>query len=151
MPEKNQRPPPDPDARKHTAHTFRKEERLSGRSLISSLFQEGRSVQTSVFTVFFKEAEGQGNPVRVAISVPRRLHRKAVDRNLLKRRIREAYRLYKPEFYERIQKTGKQVILVLIFRKREISDFRTIRTALLEALELIERKLKRTGHGPANT
>jgi ribonuclease P protein component len=151
MPENTHRPLPDPDARKHTGHTFRKQERLSGRTLISSLFQEGRSIQTPGFTIYFKEAEGQVNPARVAFSVPRRLFRRAVDRNLLKRRIREAYRLCKADFYNRIQKTGKQVTLVIIYRKKEISDFRSIRLSLIEALELVERKLKKNGRRPAET
>ena len=118
-------------------------ERLSGRKLISGLFRDGRSIQTSFFTIYFGQCEGLETPARVAISVPRRLFRKAVARNLLKRRIREAYRLQKPDFYQRLQDTGKQVCLVIIYRKREISGFHTIRPALLEALDLLAREMER--------
>lgn len=126
-----------------SGYSFRKKERLAGRKLISGLFRDGRSIQTSFFTIYFRPCEGQEPPARVAISVPRRLFRRAVDRNLLKRRIRESYRSYKPGFYQRLQAAGKQVCMVIIYRKGEVRDFHSIRPALVEALELLVREMDR--------
>jgi ribonuclease P protein component len=77
-------------------YTFRKEERLSKDKLIQELFDKGSSFYLFPFKVFFMP-----NPDRkisfhqVMISVSKRNFKRAVDRNLIKRRVREAYRLNK--------------------------------------------------------
>ena len=77
----------------------------------------------------------------MAVSVPKRLFKRAVDRNLLKRRIREAYRLQKPEFLEYLQKTGIKVRLVIQYRGRKIESYQVIEAKMLEALEKMKRRL----------
>ena len=124
-------------------YSFGKKERLRGKALISSLFSEGRSIQTSAFTVYYLDCNQNDTTARVAVSVPRRLFRKAVHRNLLKRRIRESYRLYKPAFYEQLEAVGRKVCLVIIYRKKEISDFHSIQKDLKSVLQLVVRELLR--------
>jgi len=76
--------------------TFRKEERLSKEKLIQELFDKGSSFYLFPFKVFFMPNPDQGYPFhQVVISVSKRSFKRAVDRNLIKRRIREAYRLNK--------------------------------------------------------
>ena len=78
----------------------------------------------------------------MAVSVPKRLFKKAVDRNLLKRRIREAYRLNKADLYSLLE--NKQITLQLIiqYQKKEIKDFHTIEKALIEGLAILMDQLK---------
>ncbi len=76
--------------------TFQKEERLSREKLIQELFDKGSSFYLFPFKVFVMPNPDQGHPFhQVLISVSKRNFKKAVDRNRLKRRIREAYRLNK--------------------------------------------------------
>ena len=76
--------------------TFRKEERLSKEKLIQELFDKGSSFYLFPFKVFFMPNPDQEYPFhQVLISVSKRNFKRAVDRNLIKRRIREAYRLNK--------------------------------------------------------
>jgi len=77
----------------------------------------------------------------MAVSVPKKLFRRAVDRNVLKRRIREAYRLEKPELYRLLEGIPVRIMIVIKFSGREMSDFRTIRTSLAGALDKMIRKL----------
>ncbi|HEX7014124.1 MAG TPA: ribonuclease P protein component [Cyclobacteriaceae bacterium] len=75
--------------------SFRKSERLYKRKEIQELFEKGSSFHLYPFRVLVMRQDPPGPNHKILISVPNRVFRKAVDRNLLKRRIREAYRLQK--------------------------------------------------------
>jgi len=74
---------------------FKKEERLCNKRLINALYLSGSSFILYPYKVVFYPTDELDVPVQVLISVPKRRFKRAVDRNLLKRRIREAYRLQK--------------------------------------------------------
>jgi len=77
-------------------HRFRKEERLTKENDIQELFNKGSSFYLFPFKVFFLPNAQPGYPFhQVLISVSKRNFKRAVDRNLIKRRMREAYRLNK--------------------------------------------------------
>lgn len=73
--------------------TFKKEERLSEKKLIASLFKDGKTFYKFPFKVFYRKLEeAEDYPAKVLISVSKRNFKRAVDRNHIKRLIREAYR-----------------------------------------------------------
>ena len=79
-------------------YTFKKEERLCNKKLIDKLFHNGSSFLCYPYRVsWLAVAEVVEFPVQVLIAVPKKRYKRAIDRNLLKRRIREAYRLNKQE------------------------------------------------------
>ena len=75
--------------------TLKKPERLSQEKLIQELFTKGSSFYLYPFKVFFLTAERPTS--QVMASVPKSIFKRAVDRNAIKRRIREGYRLNKPK------------------------------------------------------
>lgn len=78
-------------------YTFPKDEKLTSEKLIKELFDKGSSFYLYPFKVFYMPHPDQGLPIhQVLITVSRKLFPRAVDRNLIKRRMREAYRLNKP-------------------------------------------------------
>ena len=71
---------------------------------------------------------------QLAISVPKRNFKTAVSRNLMKRRIREAYRLHKPEFYKKLSGTDQQIALMLIFVAKEVLEYNEIEAGILKMI-----------------
>ncbi len=82
---------------------------------------------------FLTQPDGEGIPNRMMVSVPKRLFKRAVRRNLLKRRIREAYRTRK----ELLPPYGASVLF--LYNTPEILDFQTV-------TEQVESILRRIGN-----
>ncbi|MFC1225510.1 ribonuclease P protein component [Pedobacter sp. BG31] len=79
-------------------YTFRKEERLCSRKYLDLLFKNGSSFLLYPFRISYLFVDVVTDvQAQVVINVPKRRYKRAVDRNLLKRRIREAYRLNKQD------------------------------------------------------
>jgi ribonuclease P protein component len=106
--------------------TFRKEERLSKRKQIQELFTKGSSFYLYPFKlILLPTLESACH--QILISVPARNFKRAVDRNLLKRRIREAYRLQKGMLL------GQKLSIGFIYTAKEILPFQDIKQKMLLA------------------
>ena len=68
------------------------------------------------------------------VSVPKRLYKRAVDRNLIKRRLREAYRQNKTELYRRLKENKKILHIGIQYNGKEIQSYAEIETAWKTAL-----------------
>ena len=110
-------------------HTLPKKERLSGRTDISRLLDKGRYGIASCLKYCY--LTGTGLPYgRILVSVPKRHFKRAVKRNLLKRRIRESYRRQKALL-------GPGVDILFVYTPKEVLPYDTIyadMTALLSSL-----------------
>lgn len=121
--------------------TFKKEERLCSHNALEELYQKGKSFHIACFKVIFLETKAEAKfPVQLVISVPKRSFKRAVDRNLLKRQIREAYRLNKHLLYEKLQAREKKINLMLIYTAKEKEAYETITESLLTALNKLAEK-----------
>ena len=118
--------------------TLKKKERLSVGTGLSRLFASGRYGITDGFRYCYRI----GNELpfnRIVVSVPKKCFRRAVKRNLLKRRIREAYRLNKNLLPVNAEKGGTDIIF--IYRTKDILDFGTIVLSVRNILESLAAKV----------
>ena len=106
-------------------HSFKKEERLCNIKLIEKLYHDGSSFLVYPFRiVWLPEDLNSGLPVQVLISVPKKKFKRATDRNLIKRRIREIYRLHKSEdLYPFLNEHSVKLLLAINYIGKEIADY----------------------------
>ncbi len=123
--------------------TFDKSERLCSKKAIADLFENGRSFYLFPLQVIWTFSENeQAKPAQVAFSVSKRLFKKAVSRNLIRRRMREAYRLHKHTLYEALEHSGKKITFILIFKDKEALPFAAIEKSVVASLN---RLISETG------
>jgi ribonuclease P protein component len=98
--------------------TFRKQERMVSRKLMEMLFGGGSSHSMAAFplrAVYAVADRGEGDaPVQLLVSVSKRRFKHAVDRNRVKRQIREAYRLHKALLIPSVPE-GQQLLVALVW------------------------------------
>jgi len=116
--------------------TFQKSERLCSYKTITSLFEEGNVFYTKLFRIVWQSDPQPGPfPARVAFSVSKRNFRLAVTRNLLKRRMREAYRKNKESLYKFLNKENTGIVFAVIYRGAAVSDYREIEVSMKEMIQ----------------
>ena len=115
-------------------HTFSKSERLCGKKDIDRLLKKGRYWRVSdSFRICFLRRElsdprEDNETSRIMVSVPKKLFKRAVKRNLLKRRIRESYRNLK----DILPQKGSSIMF--LYNTKEVLDSESIRSSIKEIL-----------------
>ena len=107
--------------------TFLKNERLCGKTTIDNLFKNGNSIKYSIFRLVWKTEEFDNNTIaQTLIIVPKKNIKNAVNRNVLKRRIREAFCVYKSDLYTKIKNKQQQLAIAIIYQGQEILQYKVI-------------------------
>ena len=99
-------------------HGFAKCERLCSRTRIDEVYHTGQRLHAYPFTLLFVQAPATGAatpPCQTLVSAPKRRFRHAVQRNSLKRLMRECFRLSKMPLYDHLQASGMHLDLAIIY------------------------------------
>ena len=124
-------------------YTFKKEERLCNKRLIDKLFHSGSSFLCYPFKAsWLYHTEPQQYPAQILFSVSKKRYKHAVDRNLIKRCMRESYRLHKQQYlYSLLQNADKTIVLSVGYIGKEIAPYSLIEKKMLKMLSQLAEQL----------
>ena len=101
--------------------TFHKTERLKSKIIFDELIASGSTVKKHPFILVWKKLNvDQSYPIRIAFSVSKKRFPLAVDRNQMKRKIREVYRLKKSDIYDKL--TNNFAVLLIYTSKEKMKS-----------------------------
>lgn len=122
--------------------TFSKQERLVSRKEIGLLFEKGDRFSESPFRILWGVTEEEREfPVRLLVSVPKRIMKRAVDRNLIKRRVKEAYRKQKTRLYSILERKGQKINLILVYTSSKIAPYEELEDKISRVLNRLNDTL----------
>ena len=115
--------------------SLRKHERLKKRDDINLLFSQGESLFEYPIKLYHLKKEAEEQPILFGVSVPKKKFKKAVDRNLIKRRIREAYRLHQKPLKELFKKKEGSLLIMPVYIADEIVDYQKLEGKIILLLQ----------------
>ncbi len=122
---------------------FGKAEKLKSRKLVEELFARGKSVHLFPIRISHKflavEADDKAT-MQVGVSVSKRNFKRAVDRNRIKRLLREAYRLQKQELIQLLKNQDKKGYVFFIYTDKQMPQYRIIFDAMTKCLDVLIKK-----------
>lgn len=135
-----------------------KSERLRHRSLVNHLFAEGEAIyvyplrmvytlldEQQMSTLFRSDYSEKIDDLQFMITVPKKKQRRAVDRVLMRRRIREAYRLNRLSLRKMVDSmSGKYLSLAFIYQSDKIYEYHDLEERMKKLLHKLEERLKVT-------
>jgi len=125
--------------------TFKKEEHLKSRKDIALLVEKGSSFLIYPFKVRWIRVTDQETPVKCAFGVPKRNFKRAVDRNRIKRLMREAYRLNKKQLTDYLIEKNVKIQILFTFIDTSLPDFEKVESKIILTLQsLISKNEKST-------
>jgi ribonuclease P protein component len=133
------------DNLKYSPKTFVKAERLCSKKEIQSIIDQNQTIFVYPFKCYYfisdKKSDVDWN--QMTVSVSKRLFKKAVFRNLIKRRTKEAYRLHNKSIYcDSHFNQNKKIQIILVFISKEILPYFEIEKSVIQILERLRGQVR---------
>jgi ribonuclease P protein component len=125
---------------KKIRYTLGKDERLKSRKVIEQLFKEGKSFLNFPFRVVWQyQPATSPSFLQAGFTVSSKHFKKAVDRNRIRRLMKEAYRLQKHALQNSLEQTNKQVAVFFIYVAKEIPEYPLVVEKIASVLERLQK------------
>ena len=123
-------------------HGLPRAERLRGNKILGRLFTDGRSGFVFPFRYYWQAVpvEEEEYSVAMLVSVPKKMFKRAVKRNLFKRRTREAFRQEKTNAVERCAAAGLRLSVAFVYSSKEEVEFGKIRSSVRRILSEVSKE-----------
>lgn len=120
--------------------TLGKNERLKSRKAIDFLFANGRKKSVAPFRVVYDRKNTKG--LLLGVSASAKNFSRATDRNLLKRRVREAWRLQKQQLAQTLEMQGKGMHVFIICTSNEMPDYNSVTVAVQKIIVQLLKEIE---------
>ena len=121
-------------------YTYGKNEKLKSTKVIDLLFKEGRSLQQYPIRFLWMRVDSESN-LQASVAVSKRFFAKAVDRNKLKRHLREAWRLQKNVIEAELLQKGISIASMIVFTGKVKKDHQLIAASLEKILLKLRQQI----------
>ena len=116
--------------------SYNSKEKLKSRKQLDELFAKGKSFSVFPIKVFFTEMKNEINfPIKVGVGVSSKHFKKAVDRNRIKRILREVYRLNKNSLIEYIKLNNKNIAVFFLYVDKTLPEFSLLQNKMPIVIE----------------
>ena len=122
---------------------FGKAEKLKSRKVVEELFARGKSLNVFPIRIFYKFLPlpaDEKTVLQVGVSVSKRNFKRAVDRNRIKRLLRETYRLQKRELIEVLKVQRRIGYIFFIYTDKQMPQYPIVFDTMSKCLEVLKRK-----------
>jgi ribonuclease P protein component len=117
-------------------YSFRKKERLCSQKLISGLFDRGKSMSVGCLRMVYLFTDEEIDArAQILVSVSKKSFKRAVKRNLLKRRIREAYRLNKLGVLSLLEEKKQRFLIAFLYIAKDVQSFEEVQRSMQQLLK----------------
>lgn len=124
--------------------TYNKKEKLKSRKQLEALFSKGKTLLHFPIKMFYLlPATPTDNVVKAGVGASSRNFKKAVQRNRIKRLLREAYRLNKQPLHQFLQMHNRQLVVFLLYVDKGMPQKNVIGSKMPVALERLIKELAR--------
>ena len=126
------------------SNSYAKAEKLKSRKALNALFTGGKSFAVFPVKIFWMPAAPDSDrPMQAGVGVSARHFKKAVDRNRIKRLLRECYRLNKHSLLATLEAKEKKVVVFFLYVGKELPDYTMLNEKMQQALTKFEEQLVR--------
>jgi ribonuclease P protein component len=127
------------------AFSYNNKEKLKSKKQLDELFAQGKSFTVFPVKVLYAFNDEQDNFIKAGVGVSSRNFKKAVQRNRIKRLLREAYRTEKQPLHFHLSNNKKQLALFLLFIDKELPEYKTLKEKIKLCIQRIIRETDEAG------
>lgn len=120
---------------------FPKQERLNSKKRFGELISAGNSLYIYPFRLLWITSPADSFHLQVAFSVPKRKYKRAVDRNRIKRKMREAFRLEKESLKEEMKSNQTELCMLLIYIGKKEEEWQEFQKSMQEMLIRLKKSI----------
>lgn len=132
------------DHPEHISFGLRKNEKLKSAKAIDALFTEGRFINYGALILKYNiRPAAEPVPFKMGVTVSRKKFRKSVDRNFVKRLLRESYRLHKPDFQRLLSDTFPGADFMFIYNASQKPEFGRMHEEMAGILKKLASKVRK--------